>query len=715
MNAMPLHPHHPSRQDILKVDALGVLSEFAGDLVGIDNVEALLWAVAERTISRLGWVDCVIYLRDPHRDILVQKAAFGPKSIDYKAIFQPIEIPLGRGVVGKVANAGVAMRIDDTSQFKDYIADDETRLSELAVPIRWGSKVLGVIDSEHPSRGFYTQEDQLILETIAGITATKIQNAKSAQRNAELALFYERNPNAVLQVDAFKTITFINLSARQSFPERLECGDILNREGLDDVLKCAKEKGHTTWTCEHIHPMTGQATTEEYQVVHLPTGHFNLYGNDITHLLDLQQAAQAASEAKSRFLSVMSHEIRTPLNAILGLTDLLIHDNPQRDEQLRHLAYMEFSGRHLLSLVNDILDLERMASGKATLLSSQFNLHDLLSNIMDSFRNRAARVGLELTLECDPNVPDILTSDPKWITQILNNLISNSIKYTEQGSIQVHVQLVERTSPSAQPTLRLRVIDTGKGIAPHEQERILQPFEQIRTDRNIEGTGLGLAIVKGIVDQMSGTMTLESASGKGSTFTVEFPIDAMSIPTLNVTDADRQDTPQQDTPQPEENGAPTEPAQDNALDTSATASLPHEDPFGEPHHPCPILLADDNELNRFVASKLLTRWGFEVKEATNGQEAIEVWHEHSPCIILMDVQMPEMDGIDATRHIRSEELRQGIRRSPILALTADAEEATFSRIMDCGMDDRIVKPFDPPALRGIMDRVMAQFKATSLS
>ncbi|MGB0171960.1 MAG: ATP-binding protein [Flavobacteriales bacterium] len=712
MNAMPLHAHHPSRQDILKVDALGVLSEFAGDLVGIEDADALLWAVAERTISRLGWVDCVIYLRDPHRDILIQKAAFGPKSIDYKAIFQPIEIPLGRGVVGKVANAGVAMRIDDTSQFKDYIADDETRLSELAVPIRWGSEVLGVIDSEHPSKGFYTQEDQLILETIAGITATKIQNAQSAQRNAELALFYERNPNAVLQVDAFKTITFINLSARQSFPERLECGDILDRDGLDNILKRAKEKGHTTWRCEHVHPLTNQITTEEYQVVHLPTGHFNLYGNDITHLLDLQKAAQAANEAKSRFLSVMSHEIRTPLNAILGLTDLLIHDNPEREEQLRHLAYMEFSGRHLLSLVNDILDLERMASGKATLLSSEFNFHDLLSNIMDSFRNRAERVGLALTLQCAPNVPEILTSDPKWITQILNNLISNSIKYTEQGSIEVHVQSVEASSPAAPHTLLLQVTDTGKGIAPHEQERILQPFEQIRTDSNIEGTGLGLAIVKGIVDQMSGTLTLDSAPGQGSTFTVEFPIHAMSPHPLGLNDADREPVSH-----PEGNESPTDTPTAPPMEAPANLSVsqPLEDTSAEQQHPCPILLADDNELNRFVASKLLARWGFDVREATNGREAIESWQEIGPCIILMDVQMPEMDGIDATRHIRSEEHRQGIRRSPILALTADAEQATFEKIMDCGMDDRIVKPFDPPALKGIMDRVMAQFMATSLS
>lgn len=698
MNAMPLHAHHPSRQDILKVDALGVLSEFAGDLVGIEDVDALLWAVAERTISRLGWIDCVIYLRDPHRDILIQKAAFGPKSIDYKAIFQPIEIPLGRGVVGKVANAGVAMRIDDTSQFKDYIADDQTRLSELAVPIRWGSEVLGVIDSEHPKKGFYTQEDQLILETIAGITATKIQNATSAQSNQALALFYERNPNAVLQISANRTISFINQSAQMCFPEHPQCGSTLNRQGLEEALQTAAEKGHATWRCTQSSQETGKTRTGEFQVVHLPSGQFNLYGNDITHLLDLQKAAEAANEAKSRFLSVMSHEIRTPLNAILGLTDLLIHDDPSREEQLRHLAYMEFSGRHLLSLVNDILDLEKMASGKATSLRSEFNFHNLISNIMDSFRNRAERVGLQLTLSMDSTVPEKLVTDAKWITQILNNLISNSIKYTDQGNVTLRIEWEDHTASDPEHRmLRMQVADTGRGIAKKEQDRILKPFEQIQNDANIEGTGLGLAIVKSIVDQMKGSLSILSAKGEGSTFTVELPIEASHT-----------------TARGPWNPGTGMGERDEPNDLSTDAQRPLEDPTVDKKADttCPILLTDDNELNRFVASKLLSRWGFEVIEAKNGLEAIEAWKNQGPCIILMDVQMPEMDGIEATRHIRYEEEKQSVLRSPIIALTADAEEKTLERILACGMDDRIVKPFDPPALRGIIERAMAQFKTT---
>ena len=694
MNVMPQNTPPPSRQEILRLDALGLLNEFAGDLVGIEDPDSLLWAVAERTISKLGWVDCVIYLLDPQRNVLIQKAAFGPKSIDYKSIFQPLEVPIGRGVVGHVASTGESLRINNTSEFHDYIRDDAMRLSELAVPISWGDTILGVIDSEHPKANFYSVEDQLILETIAGITATKIKNATNAKANADLALFYERNPNAVLQLDQARTVCFINKSAQLSFPEYPECGSTLEEKGLEEALQKAAIKGHSTWRSYQNISGTEETRTLEFQVVHLPSGQFNLYGSDITHLLNLQKAAEAANEAKSRFLSVISHEIRTPLNAILGLTDLLIHDDPSRKEQLQHLAYMEFSGRHLLSLVNDILDIEKMASGKVSSLPNELDLHDLISNIMDSFRNRAERVGLSLSLEMGSNVPKKLIADAKWITQILNNLISNSIKYTDQGEINVRVSsILDESNPNKTATIRFEVRDTGRGIEQKELNRILQPFEQIQTDSNIEGTGLGLTIVKSILDQMEGTLSITSQPGAGSTFTAEFPVK----------------TEAKQWPMPSQKGA-TSPNKNPKGQIKADQD---SFPGGDAPSNCPILLTDDNELNRFVASKLLSRWGFEVIEAKNGKEAVDAWSKHGPFVILMDVQMPEMDGIEATRKIRAEEMRTGVQRSPILALTADAEEKTFDRILSSGMDNRIVKPFDPPALKNIIERAMIQFMANA--
>ena len=233
-----------------------------------------------------------------------------------------------------------------------------------------------------------------------------------------------------------------------------------------------------------------------------------------------------------------------------------------------------------------------------------------------------------------------MTSDPKWITQILNNLIGNSIKYTVQGSVQVLVESRGGASPSEPRILRLRVIDTGKGIAPHEQERILQPFEQIRTDTNIEGTGLGLAIVNSIVDQMQGTLTLDSSLDKGSTFTVDLPMHDMTAPRSNNMDTD----PRTESHHPQME-SPTSSSKDIPMDTPQPGIHAHGDST-DSKNACHILLADDNELNRFVASKLLARWGFDVLEATNGKEAIDAWQENGPCINLIDVQMPEMDGIE---------------------------------------------------------------------
>ena len=661
-------PHHAARAKALQLDALQLLQAFAADLVSIHQPEPLLWAIAERTISQLGWEDCLIYLYDAPRNVLVQKAAYGPKSIDYRAIFQPIEIPMGTGIVGQVAESKKILRVDDTRNCAEYIVDDEERLSELCVPMVMGDKLIGVIDSEHPTAGFYTTEDELVLQTIAHIAATKIEMARQTEANARLALFYKRNPNPVIRIAPDQHILFINEAAERWFEGRFKKGDRLEADRLGDALNMATAEGKARWQMQKASPQGGSRRTGEFSIVHLPSGGFNLYGTDITHIVELQHAAESANAAKSKFLSVMSHEIRTPLNALLGLTDLLIHENPNRKEQLQHLAYMEFSGRHLLSLVNDILDLEKLASGKATTLQSSFNLHELVHTIVEGFRNRAEQVGLSLHLELASNLPVNIVSDVKWLTQILNNLISNAIKYTQQG--QVILTASKSLDTLGKEGLRFAVKDTGRGIPRDEIQRILRPFEQIRTDPTIEGTGLGLAIVSSLVHRLEGTLRIQSEPNVGSTFTVDIP--------LRVGDID----------------ASPESAKDGNTPS-------HETP--EMEKKVPILLADDNELNRFVACKLLGRWNYDVVEAEDGVEALEKWKSMAPCIILMDIQMPRMDGIEATGQIRAMEQESALPRSPIIALTADAEEKTLMRLLGAGMDDRVIKPFDPPALRAILD------------
>lgn len=693
MNVMPFSNAPRSRRDVLRLESLKLLKDFAHDLIGIEDLEALLWAVAERTISKLGWEDCVIYLKDPCRDVLIQKAAYGPKSVDYKAIFKPIEIPLGRGVVGRVGMTGESICIADTAEFSDYITDDAVRMSELAVPIMLGEEVLGVIDSEHRERDFYTPEDQTILETIAGITATKIQNARSTRTNEELALFYKRNPNPVLQLNEELEISFINESARHYFPNHPQVGDRIQQPHLVEALQEAKASSHSVWRCHLRTDGREEERVGEFNIVHLESGQFNLYGSDITHILQLQNAAEAANEAKSRFLSVMSHEIRTPLNAILGLTDLLIHEAPNREEQLRHLTYMEFSGKHLLGLVNDILDLEKLASGKESIVRTDVKIKSLLDSIVDSFQNRAEKVGLGLSLEMT-DCPETILTDVKWLTQILNNLLSNAIKYTEQGTVclKVHPLSSTQQGEGASPLLRFSVIDTGKGIPESEIERIIQPFEQIRNHPSIEGTGLGLAIVNNLVMGMNGEMTVESEVDSGSAFHIDLPMEVADSAVAPDNPKSGTGTSHEATSAEERTGPLASTSDEQSPSSSAV---------------CPILLADDNELNRFVASKLLMRWGFEIHEAVDGAEAVRVWNELGPCLILMDVQMPIMDGIEATKAIRMQEEERSLPASPIIALTANTEEKTHEAILACGMDERIVKPFDPPTLKALIERTLA--------
>ena len=695
------HPSSPSddgQKDPLR--SLRLLEAFAADLVDIHDPAQLLWAVAEKVISKLKWEDCVIYMLDERRKILVQTAAYGPKNIDYESICEPIEIPLGEGIVGNVAVTRKTRLINDTRRHPEYIQDDAIRLSELAVPIKLGDRLLGVIDSEHPDAGFYGPEEQLILETIASITATKLEKAKSSRDSEELALFYKRNPNPVMQIDAHRIINIMNSAAADCFQGKFNKGDEINRPGLDEALNEAVETGSCRWECSLLDEDTGVIRVGEFRIVHLPTGDFNLYGNEITHIIELKKAAEAANLAKSNFLSVMSHEIRTPLNAVLGLTDLLIHDNPSREEQLRHLAYMEFSGRHLLSLVNDILDLEKLASGKAKSINTAFALSDLIHSIIESFRNRAEKTGIELKLTMDHGLPDRIETDVKWLTQILNNLLSNAIKYTEQGSVEL---VIDCTEIKGKEGLKFEVKDTGQGIPRSEQQRILQPFEQIRSNPSIEGTGLGLAIVNSLIQRMEGTINIDSMPGEGSTFTVVIPINSVASTTSN------------------DGELPAEHPHSKAKDAASNGITPppSSQEKGAIHtqgedHDFPILLADDNELNRFVACKLLERWGYTVVEALDGASAIEEWQKLKPCIVLMDVQMPNIDGIEATQRIRDmEQNHLELPKSPIIALTADAEEKTLLRILAAGMDDRVIKPFDPPMLQAMLNQYMKRLARTS--
>ena len=363
--------------------------------------------------------------------------------------------------------------------------------------------------------------------------------------------------------------------------------------------------------------------------------------------------AEGAAAAKSQFLSIMSHEIRTPLNAVIGMSHSLLEDNP-RPEQVEDMQILKFTAEGLRVLVSDILDFNKIDAGKVQLEETPFNLRQLVTNLQRSLASQIQKKNVQLETRFEEAIPNTLVGDPVRISQIILNLISNAIKFTEQGSVSVAFTLQEIVEEQAR--LRCTVRDTGIGIAPEELDRIFDSFSQanVSTTRKYGGTGLGLAITQKLLAMYNSRISVESVVGQGSTFSflLTLPI-ASELPVTEERD------------------------------------------FQMPG--VRILLVEDNDINVLIAQKLLERWQVELDVATDGQEAVERVQQNEYDIILMDLQMPVMDGYEATRQIRQLEApdKQSV---PIIALTASALAEEQEKVQAAGMDDCVTKPISPKRL-----------------
>ncbi len=389
-------------------------------------------------------------------------------------------------------------------------------------------------------------------------------------------------------------------------------------------------------------------------------------------LLASKEAAEVANRAKSEFLANMSHEIRTPMTSILGYTQLLEITNLD-DTQREHVQRITQSGETLLAIINDILDLSKLEAGKLELDASEFDLKEVIQRLIWIFQPKATARGLTFTAVVAPDIPRRLIGPMNRLHQVLTNLLSNAIKFTVSGRVSLTVENQTHSGEDAKTRLHFRIQDTGIGIAPADQARIFEPFTQADTSstRRFEGTGLGLTICRKIVQLMDGDIGVESTFGQGSTFWFTIALKQPNRPTTH---------------------------QFSAASTHSRSAA-QSSPVARSTR---ILVVEDVEINQQLLVQMLKFLGYTADVASNGREALVKLAEHVYDIVLMDCQMPTLDGYEATQQFRQYEKSQ--HRTVVIGVTARAMVGDRKKCLEAGMDDYLSKPIKIEDLRALLER-----------
>ncbi len=681
-----------------ELDIQRVLNHFISTLYEKETEEEILWDVTRNCIAYLDFFDCVIYMLDEESGLLKQRAAWGPKSIDGEVIEDYIELPLGVGIVGSVAQSGKPEVLGEVALDPRYVTDKFSGQSEIAVPIFSRGKVIGVIDSEHLEKNFFKEKHLSILTTLAAVVGIKITQIRERQaRQTEIdrqRLFFEQIlnniPADIAVFDGQHRYLFVNPRGIQNTEIRNWIVGKTDEEYCDyrgrpysifqsrraAFNRAIETKRQSEWEEELVN---AKGELEYHYRKMFPVvdaqGEVDLvigYGMNVTTIKEAQMVlekarreAEASAQAKEAFLARVSHELRTPMNGILGLADLMQRRNLD-EKQLHYIQLLRQSAQSLVAIVNEVLDIEKIGSGKMELHMEVFDLRQRMRSLLELCREPAEGKGLTLGLQFDEQLGTHYRGDANRIGQVMGNLLSNALKFTDTGSVQLRVDVNGNE-------LCFRVIDTGIGIESDSLEKIFEPFVQARVkgQNHRPGTGLGLTICKEIAELMGGRMYVISEPGVGSTFSLCLPLEAVDKAELV------RSTPAQ--------------AESFTLELLKGKS---------------VLLVEDVPLNRFLVEEMTRDWGIVLEMAMDGSEGLQKARQNNYDLILMDIQMPVMDGVEATRAIRK--LDDPVRASiPIVALSANAFDSDRRQYLSVGMNDTLSKPFDAEQLRQLFTRVLS--------
>ena len=501
------------------------------------------------------------------------------------------------------------------------------------------------------------------------VVARDLTDAMEIQRDVQRAArLAEDAPNPIVEFDATGAMLYANTGMLSLMGQcgLLEAGiEVMFPTNLSAMLQECLETDSPLPRIEHV--VADRVIAWSF----FPLRALELvraYGLDITSDVALRRAKDAAEEsarAKGIFLATMSHELRTPMNGVLGCTQLL-KDTSLTDQQRELIETMHRSAEALLTLVNDILDFSKIEAGKMTLEVADVNLRTLIGDVTTLVAELASKKGLAVSVQIDADVPEVFRGDPIRLRQILFNLVGNAIKFAQRGGVTIAVSLKPTVSDNSEVVvLQWSVRDTGIGLTQEQQAQLFKAYAQAEasTARRFGGTGLGLMICRQLVELMGGTIMVESVFGEGSTF----------IYTTNLLPAIHR----------------------------ATQALPLEGnprAAGDLVGPLRILVADDNEINQVVACKFLQKLGCQVEVARNGREAVEAIGRTAYNVVLMDCEMPEMDGYDATREVRRREEGTSAHL-PIIALTGHTSDEEAQHCRQAGMDKVMTKPVTLAVLR----------------